>query len=93
MAKIALAQINPTVGALASNSELIIKYCQAAHEQGAELVIFGEMALTGYPIEDLALRPSFQQASKKALIDIARKLSKMHLGHIQVIVGFLDSSP
>ncbi|MFM1864976.1 MAG: hypothetical protein RL677_756 [Actinomycetota bacterium] len=93
MAKIALAQINPTVGALASNSELIIKYCKAAHEKGAELVIFGEMALTGYPIEDLALRPSFQQASKKALIDIAKKLSEMHLGHLQVIVGFLDSSP
>lgn len=93
MAKIALAQINPTVGALAANSELILKYCKAAQEQGAGLVIFGEMALTGYPIEDLALRPSFQEATKTALIDIAKKLYDSKLGQLQVILGFLDSNP
>lgn len=93
MAKIALAQINPTVGALAANSELILQYCRSAYDKGADLVIFGEMALTGYPIEDLALRPSFQEATKRTLIDIAKKLKAANLGQIQVIVGFLDSSP
>lgn len=93
MGKIALAQINPIVGDLAFNSELILKYAKSAHEKGAGLVIFGEMALTGYPIEDLALRPSFQKASKAALIDIAKKLNQSGLGHLQVILGFLDSNP
>lgn len=91
MAKIALAQINPTVGALADNAQLILKYALDAHQQGAQMVIFGEMALTGYPIEDLALRPSFQAASKTTLIDIAKKLQEIGCGQMQVILGFLDS--
>ena len=93
MAKIALAQINPTVGDLAGNSELIVSWSKKAHEAGAEMVIFGEMALTGYPIEDLALRPSFQAASKAALLNTAKSLSQAGLGEIQVILGFLDSNP
>ncbi len=93
MAKIALAQINPTVGDLVGNSELIVNWSKKAHEAGAEMVIFGEMALTGYPIEDLALRPSFQAASKAALLNTAKSLSQAGLGEIQVILGFLDSNP
>jgi len=93
MAKIALAQINPTVGDLAGNSELIVSWSKKAHEAGAEMVIFGEMALTGYPIEDLALRSSFQAASKAALLNTAKSLSKAGLGEMQVILGFLDSNP
>jgi len=93
MAKIALAQINPTVGDLVGNSKLIVNWSKKAHEAGAEMVIFGEMALTGYPIEDLALRPSFQAASKAALLNTAKSLSQAGLGEIQVILGFLDSNP
>lgn len=93
MAKIALAQINPTVGDLAANTDLILNWTKSAQRAGAELVIFGEMALTGYPIEDLALRPSFQQATQTALINIAKLLEQEGLAEIQVVLGFLDSNP
>lgn len=93
MAKIALAQINPTVGDLAANTDLILNWTKSAQQAGAELVIFGEMALTGYPIEDLALRPSFQQATQTALINIAKLLEQEGLAEIQVVLGFLDSNP
>lgn len=93
MAKIALAQINPTVGDLAANTDLILNWTKSAQRAGAELVIFGEMALTGYPIEDLALRPSFQQATQTALINIAKLLAQEGLAEIQVVLGFLDSNP
>ena len=93
MAKIALAQINPTVGALAANADLVVKWTKTAQQSGAELVIFGEMALTGYPIEDLALRPSFQKATQTALLNTAKRLAEEGLGEIQVILGFLDSNP
>lgn len=93
MAKIALAQINPTVGALAANADLVVEWTKTAQQAGAELVIFGEMALTGYPIEDLALRPSFQKATQTALFNTAIRLAEEGLGEIQVILGFLDSNP
>jgi NAD+ synthase (glutamine-hydrolysing) len=93
MAKIALAQINPTVGDLTANTDLIVNWTKSAQLAGAELVIFGEMALTGYPIEDLALRPSFQQAVQTALLNTAKRLEQEGLGEIQVILGFLDSNP
>ena len=51
--KIALAQINTTVGDFAGNGDRILKYAQAAHGQGADLVVFPEMALCGYPPRDL----------------------------------------
>ncbi len=92
MAKIALAQINPTVGDLIGNSKLIVEWTKKAQLTGAQLVVFPEMALTGYPIEDLALRPSFQAASKLALLNTAKSLDQAGLGEVQVIVGFLDSS-
>ena len=52
--RIALAQVNATVGDLAGNSELIVDWTRRAADQGARLVVFPEMMLTGYPVEDLA---------------------------------------
>ena len=64
---VALAQVNPRVGDLSGNAAMIRNFSKKASELGASLVVFPEMGLTGYPIEDLSLRKSFQQASKKAL--------------------------
>jgi len=62
--RLALAQVNPTVGDLAGNAALITSTVTTAKESGADIVVFPEMIVTGYPVEDLALRPSFQIASK-----------------------------
>ena len=84
--RLALAQVNPTVGDLAGNAALIIKRAQDARAAGAHIAIFPEMVLTGYPVEDLALRPSFQAASKSALVTLAREINP----EIVSIVGYLD---
>jgi NAD+ synthase (glutamine-hydrolysing) len=84
--RLALAQVNPTVGDLAGNAALIIKRAQDARAAGAHIAIFPEMVLTGYPVEDLALRPSFQAASKSALATLAQEINP----DIVSIVGYLD---
>ena len=84
--RLALAQVNPTVGDLAGNAALIIKRAQDARAAGAHIAIFPEMVLTGYPVEDLALRPSFQAASKSALATLAQEINP----EIVSIVGYLD---
>ena len=84
--RLALAQVNPTVGDLAGNAALIIESTAQAKSAGAHIVIFPEMILTGYPVEDLALRPSFQVASKSALAELASQLDPQ----IVAIVGYLD---
>jgi NAD+ synthase (glutamine-hydrolysing) len=91
--QIALAQINPVVGDLAGNARLIRAAVGEAASQGAQLVLVPEMVLTGYPIEDLALRPSFQDAARQALDDLARELGAHELAafpEVTVIVGCLD---
>lgn len=89
---IALAQVNPTVGDLEGNSALIKNFTKKAHELGATLVVFPEMVLTGYPIEDLSLRKSFQEASKSALLKLATDLKNQGLADIYLIVGYLDAT-
>ena len=84
--RLALAQINPTVGDLAGNAALVKKAALDAHKAGAHIAIFPEMVLTGYPVEDLALRPSFQVASKAAIAQLAKELAP----EIVCIVGYLD---
>lgn len=86
-----LAQINSTVGDLQGNAALIVDAVRAAAVAGAGLVVFPEMALTGYPVEDLALRPSFQEASKHEIHALAARLHSEGLGEIACIVGYLDS--
>ena len=65
--RVALAQIDPTVGDLDGNADLIADAVAEAAEAGAHLVVTPEMCLTGYPIEDLAFRPSFVDASRLAI--------------------------
>ena len=84
--RVALAQVNPTVGDLVANAALVRENFKTAQEAGAHIVVFPEMVLTGYPVEDLALRPSFQIASQNALAELAKTLT----GKTVAIVGYLD---
>lgn len=90
--RLALAQINPTVGDLAGNCDLIAETVVNAAKEGAHLVVFPEMVVTGYPVEDLALRSSFRQASKKAISDLARRVSDEGNGDLVLVVGYLDEA-
>lgn len=83
--KTALAQINPTVGDLDGNAALIADWTEKARLAGAELVIFPELALTGYPAEDLYLRPDFIAAGFSSLEELAAGV-----GDITALVGFAD---
>jgi NAD+ synthase (glutamine-hydrolysing) len=71
--RIALAQIDTTVGDLDGNRERILSRLREAKEAGADMALFPELAVTGYPPEDLLLRPSFIQAAKQSLAQIARE--------------------
>ena len=86
--RVALAQINPTVGDLVGNAALIYSATKEAQEFGAQLLVFPEMIVTGYPVEDLALRPTFQSASKAKVAQIAQSIT----GDLVAIVGYLDTS-
>ena len=61
--RLALGQSNPVVGDLRGNAEQVLSAAREAHAAGADLLAMGEMAMTGYPIEDLASRPSFLAAA------------------------------
>jgi len=89
MLRIALAQVNATVGDLDGNAELIVEWTRRAAGRGAKVVVFPEMMLTGYPVEDLALRASFVDASIAALAGTARRLAAEGLGGIAVVTGYL----
>ncbi|WP_431044764.1 NAD+ synthase [Streptomyces sp. P1-3] len=90
--RLALNQIDSTVGDLAGNAETIVHWTRHSAEQGAHLVAFPEMALTGYPVEDLALRLSFVEASRAALRALATRLADEGFGELPVVVGYLDRS-
>ncbi len=83
--RIALAQVNPTVGDLEGNSRLIIDWIGRARDQGAGLVCFPELVLTGYPPEDLVLKRAFVRDNLKQL-DVVAKATK----GIAVVLGFVD---
>jgi NAD+ synthase (glutamine-hydrolysing) len=88
--RIALAQVNATVGDLDGNAELIVEWTRRAAARGARAVVFPEMMLTGYPVEDLALRASFVEASMATLHAVAARLQAEGLGGIAVVTGYLD---
>ncbi|MET9698782.1 NAD+ synthase [Streptomyces sp. NPDC006529] len=88
--RLALLQIDAHVGDIAANAESIVHWTRHAAEQGAHLVAFPEMALTGYPVEDLALRGSFVEASRTALLALAERLAAEGFGELPVVVGYLD---
>jgi len=85
--KIALAQINPTVGDIAGNCERIIQYIRRAAEQRADLVVFPELAITGYPPRDLLLKAHFIRRNVDAVHRIAE-----HSRDLVVIVGYAARS-
>ncbi|MEU7821109.1 NAD+ synthase [Catellatospora sp. NPDC049133] len=89
--RLALAQVNPTVGDLAGNAAIVREWSARAAEAGAHLVAFPEMMLTGYPVEDLVFRQSFVEASQQALVKLAEDLAGDGLGELAVIVGYLDA--
>ncbi len=82
--RIALAQINPVVGDLEGNTALILRSAEAAVAQGADLLVVPEMALTGYPPEDLLLRASFLKDNIAALKALAKRLP------VTAVIGFVD---
>jgi NAD+ synthase (glutamine-hydrolysing) len=82
--------VNATVGDLAGNAEIIVEWSRRAAARGARVVVFPEMALTGYPVEDLALRASFVEASIAAVRGVAERLNSEGLGGVAVVVGYLD---
>jgi NAD+ synthase (glutamine-hydrolysing) len=88
--RLALNQIDSRVGDLAGNAEAILRWTRHSADRGAHLVVFPEMALTGYPVEDLALRPSFVEASRAALRTLAARLAEEGFGELPVLVGYLD---
>lgn len=82
--KVALAQINATVGDLAGNARLLALAARQAHAAGAQLVIAPELALTGYPPEDLLLRPAFMAACAQSLNNLAQELADCRGLHLVV---------
>src|SRR5262249_62292122 len=85
--KIAIAQINCIVGDLAGNSAKILEYCAKARAAGADLLLTPELALCGYPPEDLLLRDGFYRECATALECLAREVSG-----ITLVVGHPDLS-
>ena len=90
--RIALAQVNPRVGDLAGNAELVVRSARDAVAAGAHLLVLPEMVLNGYPIEDLAYRKSFIEASQQSVTELARRLNGEGCGDLVVVVGHLDSA-
>ncbi len=86
--RLALAQINPTVGAIEANARLIGEWIGRARDAGADLVVFPELALPGYPAEDLYLKRHFLEANAEALAGIAAEVDG-----ISVLVGFAEPRP
>ena len=84
--RIALAQVNTTVGDLDGNAALVLRGVTAAREAGADVVVFPELTLTGYPPEDLLLRSQFITDNLATLARVARKVKK----GIAAVVGFVD---
>jgi len=85
--RIAMAQINPTLGDLAGNRDKIIEYIKRARKLGANIVVFPELAVTGYPPEDLVLKPQFVKDNLRVL----KEITKATTG-ITAIVGFVNAN-
>ena len=83
--RIALAQINTTVGDLEGNAALVLRAVHAARDSKSELIVFPELTLTGYPPEDLVLRPQFVRDNLTILDETVRQIKG-----IAAVIGFVD---
>ena len=88
--RLALAQINACVGDLAGNADLVLEWTKKAVRAGAQVVLLPEMVLTGYPVEDLALRRSFCTASRRTVDELAGRLVEAGCAEAVVVLGYLD---
>jgi NAD+ synthase (glutamine-hydrolysing) len=84
--RLALAQVNPTVGDIAGNASMVAEWIARARDAGAQLVVFPELTITGYPPEDLLLKRHFLDASESAVAEIASEAEG-----IVALVGFAES--
>ena len=88
-ANVAIAQLNATVGDFAGNAEKIEAMARQAAQAGADVLLTPEMALTGYPAEDLLLRPAFVEQQRQALVSLTERLSD--LPGLAVVVGHVQT--
>jgi NAD+ synthase (glutamine-hydrolysing) len=88
--QVAIAQTNPIVGDLGGNRERLVEMAQTAWDQGAQVFLSGELAMSGYPIEDLALRDDFLHRAREAVDQMATQLHERGLGDLVVLVGHPD---
>ncbi len=85
--RVACGQINSTVGDLKGNKEKILDYVSKAIDYGVDIISFPELAITGYPPEDLLMKDSFVRENLKTVRDIAREI-----GDIITVIGFVDKA-
>jgi NAD+ synthase (glutamine-hydrolysing) len=85
--------VNPTVGDLAGNCDLVLEWARKAADAGAHVAAFPELVVNGYPVEDLALRSSFVDASRQAVAKLATDLDSAGLGGLVCVVGYMDRCP
>ena len=85
-----MAQVNPVVGDIEGNAALINEAVAESLKSEVDVVLFPEMVLTGYPVEDLALRPAFRKASIDRVQLLAKELKDLGAGEVLVVVGYLD---
>src|SRR5665213_2647179 len=87
--RIALGQINPTVGDLGGNVALMVRYARDAAARGAELIVFPELSITGYPPRDLVEKPSFIERSERAVGQLAEATQNLP---ISIVAGYVGRS-
>jgi predicted amidohydrolase len=87
--RIALAQINPTVGDLRGNATLIARMARQAAERGADVAVFPELSITGYPPRDLVEKPSFIDRSEQELERLAAETADLN---ISIVCGYVARS-
>src|SRR5437870_13790932 len=83
--KIALAQINPTVGDITGNCRKILQFAEKAKARGAQVEVFPELSVIGYPPKDLLLKPQFVEDNIRAVQSLAEKLRG-----IDAVVGYAE---
>jgi NAD+ synthase (glutamine-hydrolysing) len=88
--RVALAQTNPVVGDYQANITGLIAACRSAYDQGAQVVLAGELALSGYPIEDLALRDTFLETGTRSAEAFAKSLAENGMADLVVFAGHPD---